>query len=85
MRAGVPLTSPFRVDGKAPLSPRARFARHRFAYLFNPPSLSFPNPVIPLVFFLRCSDAFGFSVIQGDLRKLITANFLEASKLYYKY
>lgn len=32
MRAGVPLTSSLRVDGKALLFPRARFARYRFAF-----------------------------------------------------
>lgn len=84
MRAEVPLTSSLRVDGKAPLTPRARFARYRFAYLFNPPVSVFPNPVIPFVFFLCCSDAFGFPVIQGGLRELSTANFSEESKLRYK-
>lgn len=82
MRAGVPFTFPLRVDGKAPLPPALVLPPlYHFAYLFNPPSLSFSDPVISLVFFPRRSDAFGFPVIQGGLRELITANFSEASKI----
>lgn len=78
MRAGVPLTTPSR-RRQGPLNPRARFAHYRFAYFFNPASLSLFNPVLPFVFFLRYS-AFGFPVIQGGLREL-KSHFSEGSKL----
>lgn len=38
----------------------------------------------PSSFSLRCSNAFGYPIIQGALRKLMEANFSEASKLRYK-
>lgn len=60
MRAGVPLTSPLRVDGIALLSPALISLATALPFQS---SLSFPNSVIPLVFFFRSSDAFDFFVI----------------------